>query len=277
MNVLENISAYNFVEIDGYAYFSNMFYNALFKVEIRTGKTTFLGSFACEKLSDTNIHFEIIKKKGQIFFFPRMGRHMHIYHLDDQTMQTIEVRKESDPFYWIEEVVLNDDFIYLLPKQISVPIKKIEWDTYRITDLNNKLTIQGRYLSRYRKTIPAKIVDKYQIKYGKIVSCKQRPDKKWYCFKPIGRQILYFEDEIKNDNLENIALSVMNEVELKEYLYKVKQNLFRSKIRFSEAEGFKLKEILKVATIPDKIKWNYYLEENEDSFGKTIWKKIEEI
>ena len=45
MSVAGRISCRNFVDWNGYAYFSNWFYNGMFKVEIGTGNTTFLGHF----------------------------------------------------------------------------------------------------------------------------------------------------------------------------------------------------------------------------------------
>ena len=69
MNMIERISCHRFVEIDGYAYFSNWFYNGLFKVEIKTGKTIFIGCFEKENFFEINIHAEVFRRENKIYFF----------------------------------------------------------------------------------------------------------------------------------------------------------------------------------------------------------------
>lgn len=271
INMLESVSSYNFVEIDGYAYFSNLFYNAFFAVEMKTGKTTFLGCFEGEKLSETNIHFSVMQKENQIYFFPRFGRHLHIYNLSDKTMGMIEIRRESESFFYVDEVVLNNRYIYFITKQNDAPIKKMELETYKITNISNKQEIQGKYLSGNRNTIPENIVKKYRIKYGEVASCKQMPDGKWYFFKPVGRDILCFAEGAQE--LEIIALTVVNEAELKKHLLRVKQNLFQSRRLFREFEGFKLKELLEVIKLSDKAETDCY-QEDKHNIGKTIWKEL---
>lgn len=269
MNMLESISSYNFVEIGGYAYFSNLFYNALFKVEIKTGKTIFLGSFENEKIAETNIHFGVMISEGQVYFFPRLGRYMHVYNLSDGTIQAVEVRKKSEQFIWFEDIILNDNFVYFIPKQDNAPIKKVEWNTYKVSSIHNRLLIKGERLFKYRNSVPKAIVERYKIKYGEVVSCKQLNGGKWYFFKPIGRQMLYFTEG--TNNLENVILTVVNEEELKKYLYKVKKNLFKTKIFFREFEGFRLLEFLEVLILSDRVVWNRLEAENEYNIGKTVW------
>lgn len=273
MNRLESISSCNFVEIDGYAYFSNLFYNALFKTEIKSGKTFFLGSFEKEIISRSNIHFEVIQKEERIYFFPKLGRHMHIYSLVDRTMQTIEIRKESESFYWINEVVLNDDSAFFIPKQRHMPIKKMEWDTHEIKDVNNRQMIRGELLSGHKKAIPAEIIKKYKIRYGEMVSCRQMTDGKWYCFKPVGRQMFYFVEG--TDQLESIPLTVVNEEELLEHIGDVKRNFFQIQTLFGEDEGFKLEEYLDTARLSDEKNRIGIKETNKCNVGEAIWKVIE--
>lgn len=269
MNRLESISSCNFIEIDGYAYFSNLFYNALFRVEIKSGKTFFLGSFGKEKISESNIHFEVMQQEGQIYFFPKLGRHMHIYSLIDKTMEAIEIRKESEPFFWIDEVVLNDDSVYFIPKQSHIPIKKMSWDTCKVTNTGNEETIHGEYLSKNKKTIPATAIEKYKISYGEMVSCQQMLDGKWYCFRPVGRQILCFAEG--SSNLKTTVLAVENEEELQNYLYDVKRNLFQSRTFFWKDEGFELDEFLEVIKLYDGVKLSRYKEENRYNIGEITW------
>ncbi len=272
MNMLDSISSYNFVEINGYAYFSNLFYNAIFKVEIKTGKTTFLGSFDGEKFSDTNIHFEVMHREDKIYFFPRRGNHVHVYYLSEETMRVIEVQKKNKSFLGIEKVILNDDFIYFFPKQKNSPIKKMKWDTCKITNANNKFKIQGKKSFKYKKGIPSGIIEKYQIKYGEMVSCKSTTDGRWYCFKPIGRQILFFTEE--TNELKSIVLTVVNELELEKYLYKVKQNLFQSSTFFNEFKNFRFKEFIEAVTLSSELKENSCKGKNDCNINNGVWKML---
>lgn len=266
MNMLESISSYNFVEINGYAYFSNLFYNALFKVEVKTGKTTFLGNFAGERFSDTNIHFDIFQKEDQIYFFPRRGRHVHIYHLSEKTICAVEIQEKSKTFLGIEKVVFNDKFVYFFPKQKDNSIKRMEWDTCKVTNVSNKRSIREKNLSKHRKMIPVDIVQKYQIKYGEMASCMRMTNDRWYCFKPIGRHILYFKEG--TNKLESITLTVVNEEELKKYLYKVKQNIFQSQKFFNEFKNFRLKEFLEVVVVSNGERGESYKDEKEGNVSK---------
>ncbi len=274
MNMLESISSYNFVEIDGYAYFSNLFYNALFKVDIKNGKTTFLGYFKDEKIAETNIHFGVMIKEGKICFFPRLGRHMHVYDLSDGKIQSIEIRKESEPLFWIEDVVFKDDFVLFLPRQNNVPIKKVKWDTYKVSNINNRQNVNGEYLFKYRNFVPETIIEKYKIKYGEVASCKQIFDGKWYFFKPIGRQISYFTRA--SNELENIILTVINEDELKKHIGEVKKNLFKTRTFYVEYEGFRLQGFLEVLRLSDGTERECYEGGNKYSSSKMVWKSMKE-
>ena len=95
MRALERIACTNFVETDGYAYFSGRYYNGLYKVELETGKTAFLGYFEDEKLAQRNIHKEVFLRKNKIYMCPWKGRHVHIWNLSDQTLTSIEIRVEE--------------------------------------------------------------------------------------------------------------------------------------------------------------------------------------
>ena len=67
MRALERIACTNFVETDGYAYFSGRYYNGLYKVELETGKTAFLGYFEDEKLAQ--IKFTCVRGKADMCIF----------------------------------------------------------------------------------------------------------------------------------------------------------------------------------------------------------------
>ena len=129
MNVLERISCHNYIIANGYAYFSNWFYNAMFKVEIATGKTTFLGIFEDEAISERNIHCELFLRDEKIYFCPgRRGRHVHIYNLVNHLMQRVEIRKNSE-LLTISEVVLGDRSAFFVPQHKRFSVKKLDLES----------------------------------------------------------------------------------------------------------------------------------------------------
>ena len=272
MNMFESISSYNFVEVNGYAYFSNLFYNAFFKVELKTGKTFFLGNFENEMLAENNLHLEVMLEEDHIYFFPRRGRHMFVYQLSDQSMRAVEIRKKSECFFVIEEVILKDNYIYFIPKQNNTPIKRMEKNTFRVTNVSNKLIVQGKCLSKDRNIIPTSIVKKYNIQHGTPISCKQIFNGKWYCFIPVGRQLSCFSEGV--NTLEFIPLTVVNEIEFQQYLYKVKQELFEARLFFDECDGVKFEEFLEATIFSSVLKENYYKMGKWRSMGEKIWKKL---
>ena len=113
----------------------------MFKVEIRTGNTTFLGSFEGEKLFEINIHKEIFRLDNKIFFCPRRGGNVHIYDLSEETMSSISVRKKEEEFFVIDKAILEDGAIYLMPKQSEFPVRKLDLKSLRLTEQNKTFDI----------------------------------------------------------------------------------------------------------------------------------------
>lgn len=188
MDALERIACHNFVVADGYAYFSSWFYNGLFKVEILTGRTTFLGYFEGEKLSQRNIHWELLLKNGRIYFLPKMGRHMHIYKLSDQSMERVEIRSDSEKAFVAGEHRLQ----------------------YKTED-----------------SYPASmLMEEYHIERADRASWKRLSDGSWYGFLPMGRQLLRYSEETQE--LYSMPLAVVNGEELEKHLHKVRQSLLGS-------------------------------------------------
>ena len=240
MRVLERISCINFVEKDGYAFFSNQFYNGLFRVEIKTGRTDFLGSFENERISRRNIHKEIFLENRKIYFCPRRGRHIHIYDLIDTTIQAVELRSKSEKPFLIEEVVVEGDNIYFVPDQKDCAIRKFNRKTFLLTQTNEKNGFYGQYLSQNKEIFPASgLMKEYPIEYDLRDDFwgKWETDEVWYGFLPMGRQIIKY---IKNRNrLEIMPLALTDRKNFKRYLWKVKMELMKDGIVSEEEISFR--------------------------------------
>lgn len=268
MNICERISCHDFIEIGEYVYFSNWFYNGLFKVEIKTGKTFFLGSFEGEKLFEKNIHWKMMLKNDKIYFFPRRGYHMHIYHVFDKKMQAVEIRKKDEKFFVIGEVMLEDDCIIFFSEQENYPIKKLKLNTLEVSQVKDMLPISEKCLPGYKNSSLASTIEKYHfIKYINYISWSRISNEKWYSFMPLGCHLLYYTE--RSNDLEVFPLTVINEEELREYLYKVKFEILKTSV-LVELEDFKISSFIDAMNALNIFK----LEQCKNKYivGEKIWK-----
>lgn len=265
MKILGRISCRNFVELHEYIYFSNWFYNGLFKVETKTGQTTFLGYFEDEKTTEKNIHVELMVKEEKIYFIPRKGRHLHIYDLSSQTMSSIEVRKNSDPFF--KNTIFKEKYFIFFPFEEDGPVRKLDLMTQKITDINNKMEFQGEFLSKNEDIFPgSELVGKYDIRLAKDSLWKKILNGKWCAFLPEGAQMLWYTDGVSK--LEIMPLVVTNEIELKNYLYKIKQEFWKERVVL-ESDLINIRELGQELVTTNIL--NYQDFESNNNFGKKIW------
>lgn len=226
MERLERISCHNFIEKKGSIFFSNWFYNGLFKVEYPTGKTTFVDFFHDEKVIERNIHVELFLRDNKIYFMPRRGAHIHIYDLSTGFIDSIEIRKKTEEFDVFIEVMLQENSLFLFPFKKKIPIKKLDLLTLKITDINEKVDFQGQYLSKKKEIFPApKLLEKYNIKGKDFFSWKRMADGKWCGFMPMGSQMICYSEG--TSKLEMVPLFLTNKEELKKYLYKLRYVLVK--------------------------------------------------
>lgn len=246
MSVSEQISCHHFVEVDGYAYFSNRSYNGLFQVELKTGKTKFLGAFKHEKLDEFNIHWELLLRENKIYFFPRRGRHVHIYSLESRTISAIEIRKTFENFFRIGEVVINNSLITFLPIEEGAPVKRLDLNTLLVSEITKQDIFQGTYLADSKKPfLKPQLLEKYQIPMDHMFYWEQTTDRKWYAFQLMEHHLLWYNPEA--EIIEKIALSVINEAELYEYLQPMREK-YLSQGKMVENDLLSLYEYLKTMT-----------------------------
>ena len=270
MLVTEKISCIHFVEVDGCAFFSNRFYNGLFMVEIATGKTTFLGDFQNERISKRNMHKEIFLKDRNIYFCPRRGRHIHIYNLEDRSIQAIEVRKEAEEPFIVEEVILGEKEIFFLPDQKNFSVRKLNMETLVVTEVIEGKEFHGQYLSKHKDIFPRpELIEDYDIELADRFFGRWGPDEIWYGFLPMGCHLVKYKKD--KDSLEIIPLVLMNRKDLKGYLSKVKKELLKREV-VTEKE-IRFQELLLM------MKKKEIQEQNSlgsNCFGETIWRLAKE-
>lgn len=268
MNEFERISCHHFVEINGYAYFSNWFYNGLFQVELKTGKTVFLGCFEKEIKDELNVHWELIQKNNLIYFLPRRGRHVHIYSLDDHSVTAIEIRKISEEFFRVGEVIVDEVDLIFLPMEENAPVRRFNLDTRLVTNETNiRDSYEGVCLSQNWTDFPApQLLEKYTIEQADKISWKQMTDGKWCAFLPLGRCLLwYIPEECK---IEKVPLIVTNEKELDHYLQSIGWNYLRQGLTI-ENRPLAFQMYLKI--IKNHGDSNNDIDEKKESIGQNIW------
>lgn len=246
--LLERISCHNFIEVDGYAYFSNWFCNGLFKVKIGTGETNFLGCFEDESYFERNLHWEVFLKGKNIYFCPRRGRHVHIYNLFDKTICSIEIRKESEDFFLIDRVVLEENYVCFIPKEKNISIKKLDFKSLKVTEISREFEFSRDLLPECKDVFPVpELIDEYHIEYAKYFFWRQISNRTWYSFLPVGRHLLRYKEG--SNKIEIIPLTVVNEEKLEGHLYKAREQLLKGQLILERSLNFNLAEFMDIIKI----------------------------
>lgn len=271
MRVTEKISCHNYVEADGFAYFSNWFYNGLFKVEILTGKTYFLGCFNGEKYSAKNLHWEIFLKNKRIYFCPWRSKHVHIYNLEEKSLVSVKFKNESEEFYKIEKVILDNNKLFLIPEEKENCMFELDINSLCVTRISGRQEIHGSLLSKCKDFFPAgELIKKYGIERADKFWWRQVYQGVWYGFLPLGRHLLKYT-EGRND-VEYIPLNVVNETRLKEYLVHVERQILIERLTLGENIDTRISDFLNMfANIKTD---DYQTLRLGKSNGEKIWKVL---
>ncbi len=268
MNVLERIACRNFVVAKGFAYFSSWFYNGLYKVEIETGKTVFLGYFEEEKISQRNIHKEIFLKNDKIFLCPWKGRYLHILSLSDQSLCSIEIREKDEKIFSIDEIIFGERSVFFLSDNKDGLIKKMDFQSLKVTKINEKIEMQGIAISKNKDIFPfSELMGKSGIEWGDQFFWRQVSDRVWYSFYPRGRHMLRYAEG--TDKLEMIPLIIENKRELDEYLHKVKREVL---VEYPVESILKIQDLLKDIKAAEICRTDSL--GGDGNIGKGIWKEM---
>lgn len=107
------LTTYGGVLKDGYLWFSNNTFNGLFRMNNADGKIDFVASFPDEDMNQTAMHKKCIAVNNRIYFFPALGKHIHIYDLSSRKISSMEFSGgEIDA---CSDAVLVQDKIYIFP------------------------------------------------------------------------------------------------------------------------------------------------------------------
>ena len=113
--------------VDGILYFSNTFYNGLFKMELTTEKIEFIGTFNEIPLGSSEIHRKCLTYKKWLIFVPNRLNIIHFVNVETAEQKILKIA-EDDKHYMSSDAVIVDDSLYVIPGQKEQPLIIIHLD-----------------------------------------------------------------------------------------------------------------------------------------------------
>ncbi len=144
MEKIGNISFHSFVRIDDSIYFSALNCNGLYKYDMNSGVTEYMGAFPLENKNVRHLHGMVKYIDGKIYFVPMFGKYLSIYDIREKAFDTIKLGLMDDDksYYRYYDAIPYNDLLLLIPgrasKIISINIK------------NGEL----QYIDEWKKLIP---------------------------------------------------------------------------------------------------------------------------
>ncbi len=115
---------------DGYFYFSNLNYNSLFMLDVKSGKVKFVTFFPEEKKSKGYLHKKCMRYNDSILFIPDRGEHVHIYVPETKEMAAVKIERFENQEIIFSEAVLKENILIIFPAVQGQPITRICLDDY---------------------------------------------------------------------------------------------------------------------------------------------------
>lgn len=126
------LSFYESVVIDDEMWFSNINFNGLFKINIKSYITEFVAHFPNEKINQKLLHTNCFEYKGQIVFVPARGKFVHFYNVNSGEFTSIcvfEKEVSNDAVKFCNGAIRDGNFLYIVLKtgeMISVNLETKE-------------------------------------------------------------------------------------------------------------------------------------------------------
>lgn len=154
--------------------------------------------FPDELFTQLDIHHNVHRKGELLYFFPRRGRHMHIYNIQQNSMRSIEIRSKEEPFYIIEKVWVEKDGFVFIPMNRELYVKKYDFITKEVKRFERR----GAFYDKDEKTkndFPDKVLlkQKFHKDAEKFLWHYCQEEKCWNSFTPRGCELLFYREEKK--------------------------------------------------------------------------------
>jgi len=117
-------TAHSFVLFEGYFYYSSINNNGLYRFDLKTKTTEFIGYFPEEKMNGRHLHSKAICIEGKIYFTPMSANYISIYDVNKNTIESINISNTvgsiESKYY---DCVNDNDYIYFIPSRARYIIK----------------------------------------------------------------------------------------------------------------------------------------------------------
>lgn len=141
---------FNVIAIKGdVGYASDFERNGLFKIDIKTGKSKYIGLFPEEEIMTSRLHSCCEWVDNKVFFIPAAGKNISIFDVESKEIETIEIPTVSKtqnfgykPKLKFSKVIQHSGYLWLIPATYP-GIIKLDLNTHRIVTISNWLPNDG--------------------------------------------------------------------------------------------------------------------------------------
>ncbi len=146
---------FNVIAIKGdVGYASDFERNGLFEVNIKTGKSIYIGLFPKEEIMTSRLHSYCEWVDNKVFFIPSAGNNISIFDVDSKEIETIEIPAVSKkqnlgykPKLKFSKAIPYSDYLWIIPATYP-GIIKLDLNTHKIVAISNWLPNDGYMFRR---------------------------------------------------------------------------------------------------------------------------------
>lgn len=146
---------FNVIAIKGdIGYASDFERNGLFEVDMKTGKSRYIGLFPKEEIMISRLHSHCEWVDNKVYFIPSAGKNISIFDTASKEIETIEVPAVSTKQNWgykpklkFSKAIHYNDFLWLVPATYP-GIIKLDLHTHKIVTISNWLPNDGYMFRR---------------------------------------------------------------------------------------------------------------------------------
>ena len=111
-----------YVQVDEFtAYASSFMFNGLFKIDVNTGRCTYISMFPEEKANGKRLHAQAVCVNGKIYFAPASAENISVYDVENEKFEVFSIHdykgeyKFYRPFFKFTDAVAHGSFIFFVP------------------------------------------------------------------------------------------------------------------------------------------------------------------
>lgn len=119
---------------DQFVWFSNLFYNGLFKYNLESEELCYVTAFPMERVGQFLIHRSVICYDSKLFFFPEQGNNIHVFNLNSYEIEVIPINKfYGESLHKTCRTIVIGDQALLWPGEYGLPLVYFSLKDYTIS------------------------------------------------------------------------------------------------------------------------------------------------